>query len=1374
VNGTGMRRERLANPWALALAAAAFVGAFVLLAPARDAFSPKPAPSDTVDAALDAPIDDLRLAYLKARGVAGELEPAEALASAVSLVRDGRVGDARALLQASPALVLGPIDRTRLDLELAAGELRRARARASGITAGRASDVASGSAADDVAAAESVLSRALTRLLGQPTLHERQLLVRAATLAAASGDARLPVAVHARLATVDPARALVHLEACGEVALAGGLRSEAVDCLSRARVLADAPARRFALSLQLMTALPPLDADGRRRALVEEALAHRPTSTAELEALGKVLLSVERPDAAARVHARLAESDPRRRVQWLAAAARWSEAAGRPAEAAVFLDAMPTPVGAEAGVAHRRRIEALLVGAGRSEEALDRVAVRVNAAPNDRETVREAVAMARRAGDAPRALGWNTQLLSFHPNDAEALRRQVDLALAVGRPDLARPAAERALAAAPDDTSLLGELARLAEWTGDPEQALRRRLRLAELMSGDDTAFDVAFDAAGDPEVDEKVDVEVHSAQQGENLREIARLAESLRRPAVAADALRTLALTEEPDATGVRRLVRLYELDGRPRAAVATLDEIMVRHGERPSTLLAMAELQGRHLYRRPALATWQRLARRFGRSGDETLARTELHWRLEEPDAAASLATDLVDLGFGSTVSDYQAGLLAEIGWRYRLPAVAALARPLIATLASANQRLVHGRRAIDAYEAEGDLAGALREAETRWRSSGSPELALTALRLSIDTGDEAAASRLFDATATDDELLSLPVYHSLRAVAALRRDDAAAARRAYGTALGIDADNVEAIAGLLWLHIGEGDVDAVAGLLEREAPRARETAALWVPFAVGHVEIGEAAASLPWFERALGDAADDTRADYGLILTWADALEAAGRLDHARRVRRFAVAELRPGLLDAAAADRETLLRQYGRVLARHGGSEANESWMRYVLADADGVRPMDDRGGDDETSFWREDMAIAWLMATERHEHARLLMARRHERRLEAPVWQDLALAMRADDEASVQAMLDAGTGLSAGDRILALRKLGRDADAWTLAVRTLGDARTPADRRVASEQYAAMKRFRPRFASALTRRTTSGDLAIEESGVGLRYTLGASALGVGVDVVRGRFDSDTFTGEETERSGVVIGLYRESTRQDVGIRAGVLDDGDRALVHGDARYARRDALGRREASVEIAWNEAADESAELRLAGKRNRAGVSLETSIGARAFARLSAEASEISTRVDDRRLARGLATRAELGLRGGLGGIAWSSSVVAADVRRDRVDRLPLELRLGQDTTLDGVLPESARTLSLLGSLSRGGVGGNFPDTASPRYYLNGGLSHAWPEQALGLQLDAGVGMRVLGNDELALAFVRDTRLSGRRNTGDLSSIGLSYRHHF
>ena len=1361
----GGARERLASPFGLVVAAVAFAAAFALLAPPREAFTLASGGTDGgPDGGAHAGmyggtgrLDELTLAYLGARAADGDLGDEEALAAVISLAGEGRVAEARALLAASPATAFDPAARARLDLELTAGELRRALAEAR----------SGGGPSGGVEAPRSRLAAQLAELLRRPPLHVPELLEHAALLSERFGEVRTGAALERRLAEIDPPRAAHWYARCGRRLAAAGMREEALDCLGRAHRASASGDERFALGLALFEQLPAASpsgdaaadgtaADGAtssrtapsRTALVERlleeasALDERPSregatvSPHALESLAGTLLAAELPGAAARAYARLAERDAGQRVRWLGEAARWSEAAARPAEAAVFLDAMTPLLAAAERPAHERRIEALLLGAGRGREALDRLAARLAREPLDAALVREAVAAARAAGQQARALGWNTLFLGAHGDDREAIERQIALTLALGRTDLARYWTERALAQEPDSAVHLERLARLAEWAGEPEAALAHRQRLLALRTG---------------------------AEAGDTLLEIARLAESVRRPGVAARALERHMMRVAPEHARIERLVRLHELDGRPDRAAAALEASMLWHGVRASTLATLAALHRRHVHYPEALDAWERLAARYGRSGPETLARVELLWRLGRRDEAAALAPALETLTFAGAVSDYQTTLLAEIGWRYRLAGVAALAKPLLATLENEERRLQHGRRSVRAAIEAGNLAVARRDAETLWRASGEPELGLLALRLAVEGDERETSERLLDDPLFGERLREESGYWSLRAVALLREGDADGARRAWERALGISPQDAEALGGLLWLHIAEGDDAALAAALRRASALAAGTPTLWTAFAVGHLRLGEAAVSLPWFERAL----NAPKADYGLWLTYADALEQAGRAARAARVRRHAIAELRPRLRDALADERDELLQQYARMLVRYGGVAANEAWMRRALA----ATP----AADAATLAWREDMAISWLMATERHEHARLFMARLHDARLDTPPWRTLALALGADDEAAVAAVLEtSGGALSAGDRILALRRVGREAEAWRLARETLDGASGPAASGRVAEQYAAMRRHRPNDAAVRVVTHSREGLSIEESGVALRRTLGDAGIGLGLDVARRRLVSDgpgvIGEGERHDtRSAFEASLFRSGERRSAELSIGILDDGEESHAYGSARYARRDLRARRELALGLGWNEAADDSPALRLSATRDRAEVGIESGLGMRVFTRLSAELDELATRGDDRRLARGLNTRAELGLRGGLGALDWSGSVVAEDMRRDRESAASEALGLPSGTTLDGVLARRASTLSLNASLARGEGA-----SASPRYYLGGGLSHVWPERAVGVRIDGGAGFRVLGEDELAIAFGRDAAIAGTRARADVATFRLSYRRRF
>jgi len=1313
------RRERLASPLALGMAAATFVAAFAALGLARmDAGVAVSAGrgdrGDLHEAPSSSAPDALTLAYLRARAADGHTADPETIDGLVALATQGRVAEARELIDDYPSLIVDPSDAQRLALEFAAADWHHA-------------DTAIGRERADV-----VLRSRLAALRSSDAgVRHRRLLERGAVLASQLRDHAAIERLYASLAAADPDRAEHWYGRCGQTLADQGARRAAIDCLMRAERASPSDSARIGWQrarLAISTGEPG------QRALGETLLSARASTALDLQQLATVLLANEMPDLAARAYGRLAADQPSEAGRWLALAARWAEAAGQPAQAAAWLDRLPT---SQLSADHRRQIERLLLAAGDEAAALERVAARVASAPEDAELLDEAVRLAESVGAVAEALQWNSAYLDTHGEDAIAIDRQVSLAVANADPALARRWAERALRQDPENAAQRRRLAQLAEWTAAPSLALEQQRWLAN-RDGGVPAY-----------------------------REVARLAESLRRPAEAADALRELARRDVPDVQTVTRLVRQYELDGRPSEAAEALNEVMRRHGETAWRLRELARLHERHLQHLEALTAWERFAIRIGRTSEETLARIDLQWRLGERDAAAALAQQLAETDFRGPATDRQASLLAEIGWRYRRPAIAELARPLLAGVADEEQRLRQARRAINALEEAGQPAQARRAASAQWQRSGSAEFALIAWRLAIDTGDTAAAERWLTIASADETLITTAGYWTLRAAQALQRGESDAARTAYAQALVLSPLDPEANGGLLWLAIGNDDAPSLGRLLDTRLDQLERVPTLWPAIAVAHLAAGRAAASLPWFERAL----QSVGTDYALVLSWADALERSGQLERARGVLAWAIDRLRPLLVDGIVGQEASLVRQYGQVLARYGRADDNEAWMRLMLAS--------DPDWSEASRIWREDMAIAWLMSTERHEHARLIMARRHAARLATPVWQDLALALRVQDRQRIRAMLESGAQLSAGNRMRALRAVGRDAEAFALAMRTLaapGGAHVNTDDlTVAQAQYVQMRRWRPSHVTAGHTAGRSGELSIDDSVFALRHAPGVSGLGYALDVTRSRFASDTLQIDELdEAADVRLGVFHRSRRHDIALRAGVHAIADEQRLYGQVDGAFRDRRARHEVALSLAWQEPADESAELRLAGQRDRLRASLDSSLGERLFTRLGLNASELSSRADGQRLAKGLGTRAEIGLRDAAGSLSWSTSLSAEHQVYDRTQRLPDAFALSSRSSLDRVLAARRTAVTLNASLARGGTQSDFPDIASPRWYLATGAGHVWPGRTFGVQLDAGAGVRVIGNDELGIALGHEHRIGATGGERNATRLGVNYRYHF
>jgi len=261
--------------------------------------------------------------------------------------------------------------------------------------------------------------------------------------------------------------------------------------------------------------------------------------------------------------------------------------------------------------------------------------------------------------------------------------------------------------------------------------------------------------------------------------------------------------------------------------------------------------------------------------------------------------------------------------------------------------------------------------------------------------------------------------------------RNQDEVAALETYQNTLMMQPDNTDALAGLIWTSLGtNADGDTLAAILDTHEDAATENPDLWAPFALAAMRTDNVENSLRWFSKIMQ--LDDH--DYNILLSFADALEQTGNANHAYKVRAYALNKLRPLVAAQTPIETNDLVRDYIGLLRIYGSASENEAWTQRVMQDVN--------AGSDQESAWRQEVAASWYLATQRNDYARLIMTRLHEKRLEAPVWQQLALAMNDRDSTSITEILASANELSTADQVMALRQVGRDNEAYQLALETM--------------------------------------------------------------------------------------------------------------------------------------------------------------------------------------------------------------------------------------------------------------------------------------------------------------------------------------------
>ena len=484
------------------------------------------------------------------------------------------------------------------------------------------------------------------------------------------------------------------------------------------------------------------------------------------------------------------------------------------------------------------------------------------------------------------------------------------------------------------------------------------------------------------------------------------------------------------------------------------------------------------------------------------------------------------------------------------------------------------------------------------------------LTAIHIALEENIYPRYERFLDANGDLLQVREIPEYWLTIADYHNRNSDTVAAIETYRNTLTMQPKNSDAIEGLIWTMLGnDTDKATLRETLDDFEAVATEIPSLWNPYAVGYLNANDPKTSLRWFSKimAKGDH------DYNILLSFADALEQTGNTTHAYKVRQYALQQLLPQVLASTDDKIDDLTRDYISVLGSYGSAAENEAWTEKLLTGIEDATP--------EESAWRRELAASWYLATQRSDYARLVMTRIHERRLESPAWQRLAVALDQNDLPAVKDILaSTNSELTTGDEILALRKLGHERQAFVLAKQTLADENNSiGERDIAREHLQSIRGSRPGYYAGIASQTELGNLSVTESGLSLRHTLSAADLGFEVEYQRNKLSSDVLAVANSNEDDLAVSAHFGNSTRGGRLTAGINANGAEDLNYTSGSYYIRDRRGKRELVSEVAFNEVAENAAEFRLDAKQNRAEVSFQSTIGKREFVRVSGNVNELS-----------------------------------------------------------------------------------------------------------------------------------------------------------
>lgn len=1044
-------------------------------------------------------------------------------------------------------------------------------------------------------------------------------------------------------------------------------------------------------------------------------------TTEQLERYARYALSITDPGLAARAFHDLAERDSTRRDVWLGeAAAAHLGASEASAAAEIFTELLGSARTTADQRMYLREAFSALLSADESEQAADLIHRHLSLMnASDGELLGAAVQAGIGSHRYDLATDTVTSWRNLQPEDLAALNAEFRLHLVAGELEQAWVVGQRLAKLGPLDTKQLEELARLGEWTGHTAAALDFWLKLIQ--------------------VEDAPVVREHAW----------RLAAQI------FDFDNTIFLLA---GTGARRQLSDVELDvlmfsqnerGTPEQSEHWLRNYLKVY---PQHRLAWTRLQQnfeqvQHLAAETQL--WGEIDRRFGLTIAQRIDWAEVEWQLFNPQAAWEVLNAVDN---DSVADEGYWRLRGELAWELERDADALESYRRLEALDAVPDSTTE-ERLIALYE-RSEPNRALDVMIASWERTRTSANLSRALQMAMQLGD---MTRL-DVLVRDGRRLpdsdNIPALWSARALLASNRGDSKGAERLYLEALARFPDSGEFRPQLLWHYIDHGQLGPLDPLLRQWQGLALRRSALWLPFANANLLLNRSDQALRWFDLYLRLNPDDSL----VKAAYADALESAGYSDRALRLRRIVQRQLDMPTRGAELAHYQAYLRLLTATGAGLAGNALALSWR-------DGSRPMlqlwFDQFSEQLDTLNQTSLKGQWLA-----------WARRNG--LTISSYAELQEALQANNRQVLERLL-AEEGLDPAQRVEALQRLGLNGQAMAESLAALSPEQPVIVRQQLLRQALALQELNPQGIQVGMRRQDFGS-------VQLRGPTALVARQLSHDwhasLSLSRLDYSG-SGLLNTQPGVEQMAELELTRTldkgslSIAVDSSDHDEGDR-FGFGISRRLQltsKDAL-----EFHADWQRQAEESGLLRALGQRDGFGISGSHGISARDQFSWSLAHQRYSL-LDGEAVGSGQQANLEFSHAVFFEGPAWTlRSGLSYSKYQLKDDQLPDDT--GSDLS-ESLLAPTALLQERFGQLyvgstwRRGFPGALNRGTPQFSWLLDVQAGWQWTEQQTNYAITTGVGMEVLGDDELAFTFGYQS--APRNGDGEPGgTLGVTYSARF
>lgn len=1033
----------------------------------------------------------------------------------------------------------------------------------------------------------------------------------------------------------------------------------------------------------------------------------------QLSRLARYALALGDPALAALTYRDLAVRDEAQREHWLIESAQSHLAAGDTMAAArIFTDLLASTEPSAERREYLGKAFSAMVAADQGEQAAELVHRNLDLlSAADGDLFGRAVRAGVGSHRYDLAIDTVTRWREAQPDDASAVHADMQLRLAAGQLEQAWAAGQHLSALGPLDAETLELMGRLGEWTGRTSESLEFWLRLVQQRD--------------EPAIRE------HAWRLASQLFDydntIALLA--------GAGKLRQLSDTE------LDALVYSHNARGTPEQAERWLrDYLRSRPGHQRAWLHLQQILE--HTHQQVAqVELWAEIDRRFGLTIDQRIKWAGDHWELFDPQAAWRV----LDIADAKTVTDTAYWLLrAELAWELErdadtLDAYQRLAALGVGPTSTAEERL------IALYE-RNEPTRALDVMITSWERNRTQPNLTRALQLAMELGDLGRVERLISEGLQLPDSDRIVAIWSARAFVASRNGDRAGTEQIYLQALSLFPHAGEFREQLLWHYIDHGERDALGPLLQQWEPLARKQSGLWLPFASANLMLNRNDQALRWFDLYL-------RKDPGDALVqaaYADALDSAGYADRALRLRRHVLRNFEMPVVGAAPALYQTYLRLLTSAGARMAAGELALSWN-------DGSQPL--------LQLWFDQFS-GQLDATNQGALKEQWLAWARSKGLRISRYAELQQALQEQNRQTLERLLAEG-GLDPAQRVEALQRLGATGRALAEGLQALSPEQPVAVQQQLRRQTLALQERNPQGVRIGMRQQDFGSLELQGQTAEIAGQLDhdwhaqlslarQDYSGSGLIGVRPGIEHSAQLQLTRALPDGSAGVEVDVSRHDAGDRTGFGLTRSLQLNSGDT------------VEFQMGWHRQAEESGLLRAMGRRDSLGVSGIHAISARDQFSWSAAQQRFST-LSGEAVGSGQQVNLELSHAVFFEGPTWT---LRSGLSYARYGTSNDELRSVGAPAAD--LLQDRFGQAYIGSTWRRGFPGALNrSTAQFSWIFDVLAGWQWTEQQTNYAINTGVGMQVLGDDELAFTFgFQSAPKNGDGEPG--GTLGMTYSTRF